>query len=176
MYCHKLKIMSRIIRTLQWRHNERDGVSYHQPHDCLLHRLLKPQIKENTKAPRHWYLVRGIPRSPVNSPHKGPATRKMFPFDDVIMTCLPTNGTNVIPHSQVTHIYGRVWSSLTYHLFCVNPLLQLMLNSHQSFLVGKNNKNSSKLKDVFVWDNVPWAPVASVAAILVEWEVRQTIQ
>ena len=24
-------------------------------------------------------------QSPVNSPHKGPVTRKMFPFDDVIM-------------------------------------------------------------------------------------------
>ena len=31
-------------------------------------------------------FVRGIHRSPVNSPHKGPVTRKMFPFDDVIMT------------------------------------------------------------------------------------------
>ena len=28
--------------------------------------------------------MRGIHRSPVNSPHKGPVTRKMFPFDDVI--------------------------------------------------------------------------------------------
>ena len=31
-------------------------------------------------------FVRGIHRGPVNSPHKWPATRKMFPFDDVIMT------------------------------------------------------------------------------------------
>ena len=30
-------------------------------------------------------FVWGIHRSPVNSPHKGPVTRKMFPFDDVIM-------------------------------------------------------------------------------------------
>ena len=30
-------------------------------------------------------FVRGIHRSPVNSLHKWPATRKMFPFDDVIM-------------------------------------------------------------------------------------------
>ena len=34
-------------------------------------------------------FVRGIHRSPVNSPHKGPVTRKMFPFDDVIMFLLP---------------------------------------------------------------------------------------
>ena len=32
-------------------------------------------------------FVRGIHRWPVNSPHKGPVTRKMFPFDDVIMGC-----------------------------------------------------------------------------------------
>ena len=30
-------------------------------------------------------LCVGIHRGPVNSPHKGPVTRKMFPFDDVIM-------------------------------------------------------------------------------------------
>ena len=31
-------------------------------------------------------FVRGINRGPVNSLHKGPVTRKMFPFDDVIMS------------------------------------------------------------------------------------------
>ena len=30
-------------------------------------------------------FVWGIHRGPVNSPHKGPVMRKMFPFDDVIM-------------------------------------------------------------------------------------------
>ena len=30
-------------------------------------------------------FVRGINRWPVNSPHKRPVTRKMFPFDDVII-------------------------------------------------------------------------------------------
>ena len=30
-------------------------------------------------------FVRGIHRGPVNSPHKWPVRRKMFPFDDVIM-------------------------------------------------------------------------------------------
>ena len=32
-------------------------------------------------------FVRGIHRRPVNSPHKLPVTRKMIPFDDVIMGC-----------------------------------------------------------------------------------------
>ena len=30
-------------------------------------------------------LVRGIHRSPVNSPYKGPVTWRLFPFDDVII-------------------------------------------------------------------------------------------
>ena len=33
-------------------------------------------------------FVWGIHRRPVNSPHKWPVTRKMFPFDDVIMASL----------------------------------------------------------------------------------------
>ena len=35
-------------------------------------------------------FVRGIYGWPVNSPHKGPVTRKMFPFDDVIIILLIT--------------------------------------------------------------------------------------
>ena len=33
-------------------------------------------------------FVRAIHRWPMDSPHKGPVTRKMFPFDDVIKMCL----------------------------------------------------------------------------------------
>ena len=32
-------------------------------------------------------FVWGLHRGPVNFPHKWPVTRKMFPFDDVIMFC-----------------------------------------------------------------------------------------
>ena len=33
-------------------------------------------------------FVKGIHRRRVNSPHKRPVTRKMFPFDDIIMNCV----------------------------------------------------------------------------------------
>ena len=55
--------------TLAWRHNERDSVSNHQPHDCLLNRLFRRRWKKNIKAPRHWPLCgefsgdRWIPRT-----------------------------------------------------------------------------------------------------------------
>ena len=44
-------------------------------------------------------FVWGIHRRPVNSPHKGPVTRKMFPFDDVIMT---------LTYNHLTHKEGSV--------------------------------------------------------------------
>ena len=39
-----------------------------------------------------------VGNSPVNSPHKGPVTQKMLPFDDVIMiriACLRENKNDV---------------------------------------------------------------------------------
>ena len=37
------------ISTLWWRHNERDDVSSHQPHDCLLNRLFRRRSKKTSK-------------------------------------------------------------------------------------------------------------------------------
>ena len=38
-----------LLCTLQWRHNERDGVSNHQPYDCLLNRLFRRGSKKTPK-------------------------------------------------------------------------------------------------------------------------------
>ena len=46
-------------------------------------------------------FVRGIHRGPVNSPHKWPVTRKMFPFDDVIMASLTLHGTQVTQCAEI---------------------------------------------------------------------------
>ena len=37
------------LYTLQWRHNGRDGVSNHPPHDCLLNRLFRCRSKRTSK-------------------------------------------------------------------------------------------------------------------------------
>ena len=73
------------LSSLRWRHNERDSVSNHQPHGCLLNGLLRRRSKKTSKLCVTGLCVGNSPR-PVNSPHKGPVTRKMFPFDDVIMS------------------------------------------------------------------------------------------
>ena len=72
-------------RALHWRHNVHDCVSNHQPHDCLLERLFRRRSKKTSKL-RVTGLCAGNSPGPVNSPHKWPVTRKMSPFDDVIMS------------------------------------------------------------------------------------------
>ena len=37
------------VSTLQWRHNELDSVSNHQPRDCLLNRLFRRRSKKTSK-------------------------------------------------------------------------------------------------------------------------------
>ena len=38
-----------LIFTLRWRHNDHDGVSNHQPHDCLLNRSFRRRSKQTSK-------------------------------------------------------------------------------------------------------------------------------
>ena len=70
--------------TLQWRHNDHDDVSKHQPHGCLLNRLLRCRSKKTSKLRVTGHCAGNSP-GPVNSPNKGPVTRKTVPFDEVIM-------------------------------------------------------------------------------------------
>ena len=44
-----LFIESAFLFSLQWRHNRRDRVSNHQPHDCLLNRLFRHRSKKTSK-------------------------------------------------------------------------------------------------------------------------------
>ena len=49
-------------------------------------------------------FVMEIHRWPVDSPHKGQVTRKMVPFDDIIMDFVP----------DISHVYIWWWSNLAY--------------------------------------------------------------
>ena len=92
-------------KTLQWCHNECDGVSNYRPHDCLLKHVFKAKIKANIKAPRYWPLCgeftgdRWIPHT------NWPVMRKMFPFDDVIMK-------NTFIHTHITWMHCMVCGSI----------------------------------------------------------------
>ena len=69
-----------ITHPLQWRHNDRDGVSNHQPHDCLLKRLFRRRSKKISKLRVVDPCVAG------EFPHKGPATRKTSSWRSNLIT------------------------------------------------------------------------------------------
>ena len=45
----KWKVQTLLFISLQWRQNERDSVSNHQLHDCLLNRLFRRRSNETSK-------------------------------------------------------------------------------------------------------------------------------
>ena len=82
LWCRRLQ--GRLSSSSQSHRNERAGVSSHRRLDCLLSCLLRRRSKETSK-----FCVSGIfeGNSPVTGDfrHKGLVTRKMCPFDDIIM-------------------------------------------------------------------------------------------
>ena len=83
------------LRILQWRHSERDGLSPASP--LFAQPFVQAKIRRKHKAPRRWPLWGDstgdlwIPL--MDSSYRGPVTRKMFPFDDIILLCVFTLGT-----------------------------------------------------------------------------------
>ena len=78
-----------------------------------------------------------IHRGPVNSPHKWPVTRKMFPFDDVIMRSRDIvdqselriewqycNGSQILFRCKLEEIMNCLSDNVLFELYCVG--LQLM--------------------------------------------------
>ena len=91
--------------------------------------------------------VRGIHRGPVDSPHKWPVTRKMFPFDDVIMRHIGVillwrtdkrlsvhSMYNDLAFSLSYSIQYLLYSPMMYREFIVN-CRPLTWNIHQSLRV-----------------------------------------
>ena len=75
-----------VSASLQWRHNEHDFILYQFTSLTIVcSNVYSGGDQRKHQSSSSLAFVRGIHRWPVNSPHKGPVTRKMFPFDDVSM-------------------------------------------------------------------------------------------
>ena len=127
---------------LQWRHNEPDSVSNHRRLYNSIVCSGADQRKHQSSAPLA--LVRGIHLSPVNSPHKGPVTRKMFPFDDVIMKCTQHENINIIAH----------------------PCLRCKLNQERKLQRSQFHCDKTRYKLLFMmrrsWCNLSWCIINEI--------------
>ena len=124
---HRWQRGMKTFSALRWRHNGHNCVSNHQPRHCLLNRLFERRSKKTSKI-RVTGLCVGNSPGPVNSPHKGPVTRKMFPFDDVIMEPLPPYGRD-LPVTSGSPLKRPIMRSF-YITFVVN--LNELLNNQPS--------------------------------------------
>ena len=130
-------------------------------------------------------FVRGIHRWPVNSPHKGPVTRKMFPFDDVIIlrTFAQLEGfgdkdrTWIIFHNI---IWGWNYQSMPWMHHCTmvfNPIsiVWYFCNSYSDYferdsILGRYGKEQSDMlhKYMQLCDRytILWLPVTPISCLL----------
>ena len=119
---------------LQWRHVERDGVSNHQPHDCLLNRLFRRRSKKTSKL-----RVTGLCEG--NSPGTGefPAQRASY-AENVSIWWRHHGLGKVLAKEETTHMMSPLiglyiqnkylfilWLTLTY----------LHLNPKDVWILGK---------------------------------------
>ena len=95
---------------LQWRHNNHDGVSNHQPHNSLLNRLFRRRSKKTSKL-----CVTGLCAG--NSTGTGEFPAQMASYADVIMVRSRKCDTQMLlPHSQnaknnehILHMIHVLW-------------------------------------------------------------------
>ena len=106
------------ILSLQWRLNESDDVPNHRV-PIVYWTVCSGVVQRKHQSFTSLAVVRGIHRSPVNSPHTGPVTRQMFSFDDVIMSSPNTESV------QAVQIRPRGWQRPVYPtcVITVNSLI-----------------------------------------------------
>ena len=89
--------------------------------------------QENTKAPRQWHLWGEF----TGGPNKGPVTRKIFPFDDVIM------GWEYISATKTSNSYLNLWSiSIYIYMICL---------THNFFIISHFNDQHVSLNSSIIY-------------------------
>ena len=124
-------------KTLQWRHNERDVVSNHQPLDCLLNRLSKEQIIKKTSKLRVIGLCEGNSSVTVEFPAQ-----------------MASNAENVSKWWR--HLVQNY--STTNTLLCVNFILLIGTEwwtcaSVNYAIIGSDNGLSPGRRQPIIWTN-----------------------
>ena len=133
-------------KTLQWRHNESNGVSNHQPHDCLLNCLFRRRSKETSKL-----RVTGLCGG--NSPVTGefPAQRASNAENISIWW-----SHHVIIGSQISTGHCRKKTLQWRHNGRDGVSNHLRLDCLFSRLSRRRSKKTSKLRVTGLCDGNPW--------------------
>ena len=93
------------MQPLHGCHNERDGVSNHQPHDCLLNRLFRRRSKKTSK-----FRVTGLCVGNSSATGEFPAQRASYAEDVSIWW-------------RHRGLGGVLWQQIFFHIFAPNAIL-----------------------------------------------------
>ena len=119
-------------------------------------------------------FVRGIHRWPLNSPHKGPATRKNSPFDDVIMVNsawgnLATTGTIwvarlLLPSPSPISLHQIMLKACVYihwhwiFMLCTKPVFYSSCGCHMKPWPAGQLAISNRYADYHIEAETKWTP------------------
>ena len=103
-------------------------------------------------------FVRGIHRWPLNSPQKGQVTRKMYPFDDVIMV------PRYSEHWQSVHVWyifnlNLLTSVWHYWISVSNAWFSELCLDHSLYIWSWNRCINLLGHDPFCWNWTIWEPM-----------------
>ena len=133
--------------SLQWRHNDRDGVSNHRPHHCLLNSIFRRRSKITglcakivfhlmtsscyfsishddvikwKHCPRYWPFVRGIPRS-VNNGEAGDLRRHRAHYDINVM--IRSYDIDCVRKVDSQHSWWRTSTTFAFSVLYIDRML-----------------------------------------------------
>ena len=134
--------------SLQWRHNERDGISNHQSHDCLLNRLFRRRSEKTIKLCFTGLCAGNSPET-GEFPIQRASNAENVPFDDVIVQL---NKTHAVPSPKIS----RLWKGSPLYAAC--PMLVLVRARISNYIHYK------------VWDEITYPFSNLNCAVLEVWE------
>ena len=141
---------------LQWRHNGRDSVSNHQPHDCLLNRVLRRRSKKTSKL-----RVTGLCAG--NSPGTGEFPAEMASYAENVSIWWRQHGSSIpcqCVHHHTSRHYKQVVSDV-WQGYLDNLRNSGHLESHQGHYIHKNHRECNELSLYIVaifQQTIPYSP------------------
>ena len=129
--------------SLQWRHNEHDGVSNHQPHVFFFPNDYSGANQRKHQSSASLVFVRWIYQSPLKSTQEGLVTRKMSPFENVIVA--------VMRGFEILFYFVVVWTSCWRIKASVNYYLHKAINSFIFWQEMPHDKQKWKFDIEWVW-------------------------
>ena len=125
-------------------------------------------------------FLRGIYQSPVNSPHKGPVTRKLFPFGDVIMVSHHTitlqsndflsvsslNPVNWKPVNSKYLIYGIMY--LIFYMYLM-LFLTVTFDENTTVMMTQFNGVCMRQKSLMCGEDCILSQIYSHGPLLLTW-------